>query len=177
MYTGISVPWTNGSWEGCWSCRFKLELPRQGLVRRNAANTTRLKQNTNFNPTQQHALICYNSVSGDTILASLPAGCSSRICWRPLRFRAFTSTESLYGSLCSALCRAVLFCSWKSLFCSGQMNDPETKGCADCPLCLHLGVTEPPTYFQISLWRNWAVETSTCANVLSSYIILLLVYS
>lgn len=127
MCTGISMPWMNSSWESCWPCRFKSELLRQGLVRRNAANTVRLKQNTNLNPTQQHTLICYNSVSGDTIISSLPGGCSSSVCWRPLHFQAFTSTKSLYGSLCLALCRAILFCSWKSLFCSDQMNDPETK--------------------------------------------------
>lgn len=177
MCTGISVPWMNSSWESCWLCQFKSELPGQGLSRRNAANTVRLKQNTNFNPTQQHTLICYNSVSGDTIISSLPGGCSSCVCWRPLHFQAFTSTKSLYGSLCLALCMAILFCSWKSLLCSDQMNDPERKGCADCPLYLHLGVAEHPTYFQIPLWRTWAEETSTSGNVLSSYIILLLIYS
>lgn len=64
-------------------------------------------------------------------------------------------------SLCLAHKRDILFyfSSWKSLFWSDQMNDPETKGSADCLVCLYLNVTELPTHFQILLQRNWAEET------------------
>ena len=72
MCTNVLVPWMNGSWESCWYCWFQLKFPRQRLARRNTANTGRLKQNTSFSPTQQQALVFYNSVYGDMILSALP---------------------------------------------------------------------------------------------------------
>jgi len=46
--TNILVPQMNGSWESCSLCWSQLNFPRQRLVRTNATNAVRLKQNTNF---------------------------------------------------------------------------------------------------------------------------------
>lgn len=62
----------NGSWKSCQYCWFQLKFPRQWLVRRNMANIGGLKQNTNFNPTQQEHLVFCISVLMDTIFSSLP---------------------------------------------------------------------------------------------------------
>lgn len=176
MCANVLVPWMNGSWESCWYCWFQLKFPRQRLARRNTANTGRLKQNTSFSPTQllfsttacmetRFFLHCLKWLQLLGLLEATPL--SSLHLHRELTWVSLLSTLKAHF---------VLVFSLKSLFWSDQMNDPEKKGYADCLACLHLNVSEPPTYFQISLHRNRAETSTISGNVLNIYIILLLFY-
>lgn len=81
-------------------------------------------------------------------------------------FRSLKSSRAC--SLYLAVQRTASFWFSHQYLGSAKMNDPETKCCASCLLCLLLNLIEPPTYLQI--WGSWG-DQSISGNILNIYLI------